>query len=88
MGSAPVATISRFSISATRRPLPPVPVTAGIAMAQLPTAHAVPVPVVPLSPLPPGENIELLSSGRLTAQLPAGARPSAAVQDTSTLWST
>src|ERR1039458_7446630 len=51
IGSTPVATISRFSISATRSPFPPAPVAAGIAIAQLPTAHPLPVPIVPFNPL-------------------------------------
>ena len=87
-GSTPVAAISRFSISATFRPFPPAPVAAGIAIAQLPTAHAAPVPVVPVRPFPPGEKIELLSMGRFAAQLPAGATPFAVEQDASRLWST
>ena len=85
MGSTPVATISRFSISATRNPLPPVPKAAGIAIAQLPTAHPAPVPTDPVSPLPPGEKIEFLSTSRLAPQLPAGARPSAAEHEISRL---
>src|SRR5579875_2729367 len=37
IGSTPAAAISMFSITATFSPLPPDPVAAGIAMAQLPT---------------------------------------------------
>ena len=83
--SVPTVAIFRFSISATRNPLPPLPVAACIAIAQLPTHHPAPVPTVPVNPFPPDEKIDPLSIGRLTAQLPAGASPFAVAHDTSSL---